>query len=84
MGLKLQGLKGENDLDPVMFGEYEFLDSSESLQYFPVQVCIYTDLFVSEFRQNQVVREKLIAILRLERFSWTCTTCSSKSSQNEK
>ncbi|KAG8042309.1 hypothetical protein G9C98_004943 [Cotesia typhae] len=31
------GLKEENDSDPVLFGEYEFLDNDESLQYFPVQ-----------------------------------------------
>ncbi|XP_043477505.1 uncharacterized protein LOC122508293 isoform X2 [Leptopilina heterotoma] len=31
------GLKHENDLEPVMFGEYEFLDSEDNLQYFPVQ-----------------------------------------------
>ncbi|XP_018315610.1 uncharacterized protein [Mycetomoellerius zeteki] len=31
------GLLNENDLEPVMFGEYEFTYSDESLQYFPVQ-----------------------------------------------
>ncbi|KAL0133438.1 hypothetical protein PUN28_000879 [Cardiocondyla obscurior] len=31
------GLFSENDLEPVMFGEYEFMYSDESLQYFPVQ-----------------------------------------------
>ncbi|XP_016844032.2 uncharacterized protein LOC100120295 isoform X1 [Nasonia vitripennis] len=31
------GLRAENDLEPVMFGEYEFLDNNESLQYFSVQ-----------------------------------------------
>ncbi|XP_051157448.1 uncharacterized protein LOC127279253 isoform X2 [Leptopilina boulardi] len=31
------GLKHENDLEPVMFGEYEFLDTEDNLQYFPVQ-----------------------------------------------
>lgn len=31
------GLKEENDLHPVLFGEYEFLDNNESLQYFPVK-----------------------------------------------
>ncbi|XP_057328766.1 klaroid protein-like [Microplitis mediator] len=31
------GLKEENDSDPVLFGEYEFLDNDESLQYFPVK-----------------------------------------------
>ncbi|XP_012538930.1 uncharacterized protein LOC105838147 isoform X2 [Monomorium pharaonis] len=31
------GLLSENDLEPVMFGEYEFTNSDESLQYFPVQ-----------------------------------------------
>lgn len=33
-----QGLMNENDFEPVMFGEYEFTYSDESLQYFPVQV----------------------------------------------
>lgn len=33
-----QGLKNENDNDRVMFGEYVFENSDESLQYFPVQV----------------------------------------------
>lgn len=33
-----QGLKDESDSEPVMFGEYEFQDSEESLQFFPVQV----------------------------------------------
>ncbi|KAJ8683482.1 hypothetical protein QAD02_019274 [Eretmocerus hayati] len=31
------GLQSENDAEPVLFGEYEFLDSDESIQYFPVQ-----------------------------------------------
>ncbi|XP_043284744.1 SUN domain-containing protein 1-like [Venturia canescens] len=31
------GLKDENDVKPVMFGDYEFQESEESLQYFPVQ-----------------------------------------------
>ncbi|XP_033218747.1 uncharacterized protein LOC117174105 isoform X2 [Belonocnema kinseyi] len=31
------GLKDENDPEPVLFGDYEFVDSEESLQYFPVQ-----------------------------------------------
>ncbi|KYN08260.1 PREDICTED: uncharacterized protein LOC108775547 [Cyphomyrmex costatus] len=31
------GLLNENDLEPVKFGEYEFMYSDESLQYFPVQ-----------------------------------------------
>ncbi|XP_034951494.1 uncharacterized protein [Chelonus insularis] len=31
------GLKRENDANPVLFGEYEYLDNDESLQYFPVQ-----------------------------------------------
>ncbi|XP_015109472.1 uncharacterized protein LOC107036204 [Diachasma alloeum] len=31
------GLREENDAAPVSFGEYEFLDSDDSLQYFPVQ-----------------------------------------------
>ncbi|XP_063977978.1 klaroid protein-like isoform X2 [Diachasmimorpha longicaudata] len=31
------GLKEENDATPMLFGEYEFVDSDDSLQYFPVQ-----------------------------------------------
>ncbi|XP_043496767.1 uncharacterized protein LOC122520650 [Polistes fuscatus] len=31
------GLTDQNDPEPVMFGDYEFIDSNESLQYFPVQ-----------------------------------------------
>ncbi|XP_058809022.1 klaroid protein-like isoform X2 [Phymastichus coffea] len=31
------GLRDENDMEPVKFGEYNFLESDESLQYFPVQ-----------------------------------------------
>ncbi|XP_015174782.1 PREDICTED: uncharacterized protein LOC107065525 isoform X2 [Polistes dominula] len=31
------GLTDQNDPEPVMFGDYEFLDSDENLQYFPVQ-----------------------------------------------
>ncbi|XP_014234579.1 uncharacterized protein LOC106657517 isoform X1 [Trichogramma pretiosum] len=31
------GLTSEHDAEPVMFGEYEFVDSNDSLQYFPVQ-----------------------------------------------
>ncbi|XP_014603223.1 PREDICTED: uncharacterized protein LOC106786398 isoform X2 [Polistes canadensis] len=31
------GLTDQNDSEPVMFGDYEFIDSNESLQYFPVQ-----------------------------------------------
>ncbi|XP_011310199.1 uncharacterized protein [Fopius arisanus] len=30
------GLKEENDPAPISFGEYEFLDNDDSLQYFPV------------------------------------------------
>ncbi|XP_026667232.1 uncharacterized protein LOC108622356 isoform X2 [Ceratina calcarata] len=31
------GFLDENDLEPVMFGDYEFAASDDSLQYFPVQ-----------------------------------------------
>ncbi|XP_015606982.1 uncharacterized protein LOC107273372 isoform X2 [Cephus cinctus] len=31
------GLENENDAEPVRFGDYEFLDSDDNLQYFPVQ-----------------------------------------------
>ncbi|KAL6264084.1 hypothetical protein P5V15_004163 [Pogonomyrmex californicus] len=31
------GLTNENDFEPVMFGDYEFVNSDENLQYFPVQ-----------------------------------------------
>ncbi|XP_043663436.1 uncharacterized protein LOC122626918 [Vespula pensylvanica] len=31
------GLIDQNDPEPVMFGDYEFTDSDENLQYFPVQ-----------------------------------------------
>ncbi|KAI9583217.1 hypothetical protein GQX74_012434 [Glossina fuscipes] len=30
------GLKDEKDQDPVLFGEYEYIDNNASLQYFPV------------------------------------------------
>lgn len=33
-----QGLKDENDAEPIMLGDYEFQESEESLQYFAVQV----------------------------------------------
>lgn len=33
-----QGLTDEDDPNPVMFGDYEFENSEDSLQYFPVQV----------------------------------------------
>ncbi|XP_014207848.1 uncharacterized protein LOC106638957 [Copidosoma floridanum] len=39
------GLRYENDLDPVMFGEYEFLVSDDSLQYFPVQNTTITEAY---------------------------------------
>ena len=41
MFILFQGLKDENDPEPVMFGEYEFIDSDENLQYFPVQVSCF-------------------------------------------
>lgn len=34
----LQGFIDENDSAPVMFGDYEFAASDDSLQYFPIQV----------------------------------------------
>jgi len=43
--LLLQGLLSENDLEPVMFGEYEFTYSDENLQYFPVQVNLFLKFF---------------------------------------
>lgn len=34
----LQGFLDENDSEPVLFGDYEFVGSDNNLQYFPVKV----------------------------------------------
>lgn len=34
----LQGFLDENDSEPVLFGDYEFVSSDNNLQYFPVKV----------------------------------------------
>lgn len=39
------GLKEENDMEPILFGEYEFSENDDSLQYFPIQNENIIDLY---------------------------------------
>lgn len=57
--LTSQGLMNENDFEPVMFGEYEFTYSDESLQYFPVQVNFFLKFSLkSLFLFNRFIEKK--------------------------
>ncbi|XP_046630326.1 uncharacterized protein LOC124310433 isoform X1 [Neodiprion virginianus] len=44
------GYNNESDKEPVQFGDYEFKDSDESLQYFPVQTTLNKSYEIVELR----------------------------------
>lgn len=63
----------ENDFEPVMFGEYEFTYSDESLQYFPVQVNFFLkfSLKSSLFLFNRFIEKKKLSF-SIFNFTITC------------